>query len=164
MPPRAVWSPVAVTRTRRLPSPLIVPAITLAPGIFLTGRDSPVIMASFRLDSPSVTSPSAGTLAPGLLSSADRSPLAPWPLRPRPGRVSATARRWPAGWEARWAAPCLGSRNRRKLRPGKSGRAGWPGNRRSCPAQQSPGTGYLPRTGRVDESVYRVCCTPNPIC
>jgi hypothetical protein len=63
-----------VTRTRRLPSPLIVPAITVSPGALSTGFDSPVTIASLTSDSPSTTSPSAGTLAPGRTSS--RSPLA----------------------------------------------------------------------------------------
>ena len=66
IPASAVASPVAVTRARRLPSPLlIVPAMTRLPGSFFTGRDSPVIIASSTSVCPSVTSPSAGMLAPG---------------------------------------------------------------------------------------------------
>ena len=65
IPARAVASPVAVTRTRRLPEALIVPAMTRSPGPLATGCDSPVIIASFTSDAPSTTSPSAGTLPPG---------------------------------------------------------------------------------------------------
>ncbi len=72
MPASAVSSPVAVTRTRRLPSPLIVPPMTSAPGSLPTGFDSPVSMASFTSERPSSTTPSAGTLAPGRTST--RSP------------------------------------------------------------------------------------------
>jgi len=68
MPASAVRSPVAVTRTRRLPDPLSVPAITGAPCALVTGWDSPVIIASFTSDSPSCTTPSAGTLPPGRTS------------------------------------------------------------------------------------------------
>ncbi len=78
MPASAVASPVAVTRTRRLPLPLIAPAITRSPGCFLTGRDSPVIIASLTSESPSATSPSAGTLAPGRTST--RSPACSAPV------------------------------------------------------------------------------------
>jgi hypothetical protein len=72
MPARAVSAPVAVTRMRRLPLPLIVPAMALAPGALRTGRDSPVSMASLTSDSPSSTWPSAGMLVPGRTST--RSP------------------------------------------------------------------------------------------
>ena len=69
IPASAVCSPVAVTRTRRLPSPLIVPAMTFAPNSFFTGRDSPVIIDSLTSDSPRYpTAPLAGTLAPGRIS------------------------------------------------------------------------------------------------
>src|SRR5262245_3170258 len=65
MPDRAVASPTAVTRTRRLPPATTVPATTLAPGSFGTGRDSPVIIDSSTSAAPSATTPSAGTRAPG---------------------------------------------------------------------------------------------------
>ncbi len=50
--------------------------MTFAPGAFLTGRDSPVIIASLTSDSPRATSPSAGTLAPGRTNS--MSPVRSW--------------------------------------------------------------------------------------
>ncbi len=53
MPASAVWSPVAVTRTRRLPLVLIEPPITLLPALFSTGLDSPVISASLTSERPS---------------------------------------------------------------------------------------------------------------
>ncbi len=46
MPDRAVCSPTAVMRTRRLPPAATVPAMTLPPGPFETVRDSPVIIDS----------------------------------------------------------------------------------------------------------------------
>ena len=72
MPASAVLSPVAVTSMRSAPAPLIVPAMTLAPTLFSTGRDSPVIIDSLISLCPSRTTPSAGTLSPGRTSS--RSP------------------------------------------------------------------------------------------
>ena len=65
IPERAVWSPTAVMRTRRLPPLTTVPAITVAPGRFDTVLDSPVIMDSSTWAAPSTTVPSAGTRAPG---------------------------------------------------------------------------------------------------
>jgi hypothetical protein len=47
MPASAVRSPVPVTSMRSDPSVFTVPAITFAPASFFTGRDSPVIIASF---------------------------------------------------------------------------------------------------------------------
>ena len=44
MPARGSFVAMAVTFTRRLPSPLIVPAMTFAPFILCTGSDSPVIV------------------------------------------------------------------------------------------------------------------------
>src|SRR2546430_1222883 len=65
IPDRAVASPTAVTRTRRLPPAATVPATTLAPGSLATGRDSPVIIDSSTSAPPSATMPSAGTRDPG---------------------------------------------------------------------------------------------------
>ena len=65
IPARAVCSPVPVTSTRIDPVAFTVPAITLSPGFLSTGRDSPVIIASFTALLPSRTTPSAGMLAPG---------------------------------------------------------------------------------------------------
>ena len=62
MPESLVFSPVPVTSTRRDPSPLIVAAITSSPSRFITGLDSPVIIASLMSLSPLRTTPSAGTL------------------------------------------------------------------------------------------------------
>ena len=74
MPASVVRSPVPVTATRSEPDWFTVPAITLSPTFFSTGRDSPVIMDSLTLLWPSRTSPSAGTLAPGRIRT--RSPSA----------------------------------------------------------------------------------------
>ena len=52
MPESAVCSPIAVTRTRRLPPLATVPAITVAPGPFGTGFDSPVIIDSSTSAAP----------------------------------------------------------------------------------------------------------------
>ena len=65
IPDRAVCSPTAVTRTRRLPPAATVPATTCSPGCLATGRDSPVIIDSSTSAAPSVTVPSAGTRVPG---------------------------------------------------------------------------------------------------
>ena len=51
---------------------LMVPPITLAPGSFSTGRDSPVTIDSSTVLRPSRTRPSTGTPSPGLTRS--RSP------------------------------------------------------------------------------------------
>src|SRR5580704_2549600 len=66
MPDRAVCSPTAVTRTRRLPPLATVPAMTAAPGSLDTVRDSPVITDSSTSAAPSTTVPSAATRVPGL--------------------------------------------------------------------------------------------------
>ncbi len=62
---RVVASPIRVTVTVSAPSPLTAPATTSSPPAFATGRDSPVKKASFMLEAPSTTSPSAGTCSPG---------------------------------------------------------------------------------------------------
>ena len=54
------------------PVPLMVPPMTLAPGAFATGMDSPVTIDSSIAPAPSVTDPSTGTASPGLTRS--RSP------------------------------------------------------------------------------------------
>ena len=69
----AVFSAVPVTSARRDPEPLMVPAITRAPGSLRTGRDSPVIIDSFTSLEPSRTTPSAGMTAPGRTSTRSRS-------------------------------------------------------------------------------------------
>src|SRR3712207_3552956 len=63
-----VSAPTAVALKRTLPLRLIEPAITASPGRFMTGTLSPVTSASSMLVLPSVTSPSTGTLSPGLRS------------------------------------------------------------------------------------------------
>ncbi len=65
IPARVVSSPVPVTSTRSDPDWFTVPPMTSSPSSFWTGRDSPVIMASFTELSPFTTVPSAGTLSPG---------------------------------------------------------------------------------------------------
>jgi len=63
--PRVVSLPALVTRTSNTPVRLFVPAKTCMPGTLSTGRDSPVMVASFTELRPLATSPSAGTLSPG---------------------------------------------------------------------------------------------------
>ena len=65
IPERAVCSPTAVTRIRRLPLTATVPAMTGMPTCLATGRDSPVTIDSSTSAFPSTTSASAGTLEPG---------------------------------------------------------------------------------------------------
>ncbi len=43
----------------------MVPPTTGSPGVFSTGRDSPVTMDSSRLERPSMIRPSTGTCSPG---------------------------------------------------------------------------------------------------
>src|SRR3981081_4887652 len=50
----------------------MAPPMTTSAGLFETGRDSPVSIASLKEDSPSVITPSTGILAPGRIST--RSP------------------------------------------------------------------------------------------
>src|SRR3972149_2189153 len=69
---RVVSPPIRVTATGRAPSPFTEPATPSSPGIFSTGRDSPVRNASFTDDAPSATDPSIGTCSPGRTST--RSP------------------------------------------------------------------------------------------
>mmetsp|Transcript_17581 Transcript_17581/g.49482 ORF Transcript_17581/g.49482 Transcript_17581/m.49482 type:complete len:205 (-) Transcript_17581:289-903(-) len=68
----AVSAPTLVASMSRLPVVFTVPPVTLSPETLRTGSGSPVIMASSTKDSPSRTSPSAGTLLPG--STRSRSP------------------------------------------------------------------------------------------
>ncbi len=56
---------VAVTRTRKAASPLIVPAKTLAPVPLRTGMLSPVTEDSSTEPSPDIISPSAAMRSPG---------------------------------------------------------------------------------------------------
>ena len=58
----------------KLPVLFIVPPITLAPGSFSTGIDSPVTIDSSTALRPSSTTPSTGTFSPGRTRS--RSPTA----------------------------------------------------------------------------------------
>ena len=50
---------------------LIVPPLTLSPIPFFTGRDSPVKLLSSTVLSPSITTPSQGTLSPVLTDTVD---------------------------------------------------------------------------------------------
>src|SRR6266511_2010031 len=61
-----VSAPTLVARKRMLPLRFIEPAITWSLGRLDTGTLSPVTNASSMLVSPSATSPSTGTLSPGL--------------------------------------------------------------------------------------------------
>jgi len=49
-----------------LPVVFSVPPMTSSPGFLATGIGSPVSIASFTADAPSVTTPSTGTFSPGL--------------------------------------------------------------------------------------------------
>ena len=68
IPARAVSAPTASTRTRTVVSVATVPATTVSPGARLTALDSPVIMDSSNSAVPATISPSAGTRAPGRMS------------------------------------------------------------------------------------------------
>ena len=65
--PSAVSLPTRVARNVTLPVVLTVPPITSSPGFLATGMGSPVIIASFTADAPSVTRPSTGIFSPGLM-------------------------------------------------------------------------------------------------
>ena len=65
----AVSEPTAVARARSVPCLLIVAPTSLSPGFFDTGSDSPVTIDSSTDDSPSITSASTATLAPGRINS-----------------------------------------------------------------------------------------------
>jgi len=62
---RAVSAPTLVARARSVPETLMEAPIRSAPGALPTGRDSPVTMDSSTSDSPSTTTASTGTFAPG---------------------------------------------------------------------------------------------------
>ena len=68
----AVSAPTLVARTRSVPVVLIDAPMTSEPGVFDTGRLSPVTIDSSTSDVPSSTTPSTGIFAPGRTSS--RSP------------------------------------------------------------------------------------------
>ena len=61
-----VSRPVAATVMVKLPVVLSVPPVTASPGCLATGTGSPVIIDSSTRLSPLATSPSSGTLPPGL--------------------------------------------------------------------------------------------------
>ncbi len=58
--------PTLFASMTRLPVPLIVAPVTASPMVFSTGRGSPEIIDSSIEERPSTTSPSTGTLSPGL--------------------------------------------------------------------------------------------------
>ena len=60
-----VSAPTFSARITSEPVPFTVPPMTLAPGSFSTGMDSPVTMDSSTAPRPSSTSPSTGTPSPG---------------------------------------------------------------------------------------------------
>src|SRR5690554_969733 len=64
--PKVVSSPTFSASILKVPSSKIVPANTLSLTPFSRGIDSPVILASFKLPSPLIITPSTGTLAPVL--------------------------------------------------------------------------------------------------
>ena len=65
IPANTVSVPTAVVRTRNAPLPLTQPPTSLAPMSLMTGMISPVIKDSSTVDSPSITTPSAGIRSPG---------------------------------------------------------------------------------------------------
>ena len=73
---KVVCSPVAVTRTTRLPSTLAEPASNAAPEDLHTGMGSPVSRDSSADESPSSTTASTGIWSPGLMRR--RSPVRSW--------------------------------------------------------------------------------------
>ena len=116
MPASAVSSPTASTRTLSAESIDTVPATTWSPVRRFTGRDSPVIIDSSRVASPSTMSPSAGTRAPGrtsttspFLSSATRMRSSPSPVTrsASSGAARRAASRAPDAWPmARISSQC----------------------------------------------------------
>jgi hypothetical protein len=107
IPDRAVSSPIASTRTRRLPPTAIVPATTRSPGSLATDRDSPVIIDSSTSAAPSTTDPSAGTRPPGRTSTMSPTARAASSIVSTPapvtrsavsGSSSASADRAPRAW------------------------------------------------------------------
>ncbi len=108
IPASAVSSPTFVTRTRSEPCSFTVPPITSDFGPFPTGRDSPVIIASLTLDSPSATSPSAGTLAPGRTSTKSpfrRAATGTTSVRSSAMRSATSGMSLASSWSAPRAAP-----------------------------------------------------------
>ena len=94
MPETRASRPAWVTRTTSGLSTLWLPPVTVSPTPRVTGRYSPVSIDSSRLDSPSSTTPSAGTAWPGLTST--RSPAASSPagrMRSSPAAVRRIAER-----------------------------------------------------------------------
>ncbi len=65
---RVVSAPTPVARTFSVPFWFRVPAYTASPLPFSSGIDSPVMALSSTAEKPSSTSPSTGTLAPGLIN------------------------------------------------------------------------------------------------
>jgi hypothetical protein len=100
-------STVPVTSTRSEPSPLMVPAMTSSPSPFFTGRDSPVIMDSFRSLEPRWTTPSTGTLAPGRTSTTSPLPSSDTGTSSSPPsvtRVAVSGSSLASAWSAPWAS------------------------------------------------------------
>ena len=64
IPASNVWLPTPVARQRKSPSPLIVAANTLSPVDFVTGKLSPVNIASTNAELPARITPSTGTASP----------------------------------------------------------------------------------------------------
>ncbi len=71
-----VSPPTRSARMTRLPFAFWVPPMRRSPACFETGSDSPVSSDSSRLECPSSTMPSTGTLSPGRTRS--RSPAWTW--------------------------------------------------------------------------------------
>jgi hypothetical protein len=65
MPASSVSAPTRRASMTRDPVPLTVPPVTVAPGVFSTGIDSPVSIDSSTELRPSTTRPSTGTFSPG---------------------------------------------------------------------------------------------------
>ncbi len=64
IPASNVCAPTPVARQRNRPSPLSVAAKTLSPMVLLSGKLSPVSMASLSAERPSTITPSTGTASP----------------------------------------------------------------------------------------------------
>jgi hypothetical protein len=62
----SLWSMFEEYRGVYLPIPLIEPAMTVLPGCFSTGLDSPVNIDSSTSDTPEMTVPSVGTRESGM--------------------------------------------------------------------------------------------------
>jgi hypothetical protein len=115
----AVSVPTAFASNVNEPVVLMVPPNTSSPGCLATGIGSPVSIASLTLDSPSMTTPSTGSVSPGrtnTLSPTSTNSTATstsWPPRCTVAVLGRSARRRRMAWEVCPLARASSSRPRR---------------------------------------------------